>query len=108
MKQFSTLAVRTIDTTVASGPLLNHENSRTVYRDMLEQFLEPQVVQDDIIHDDGFQRDGTPCHYAYIIQDYLNDQFPDHWIGRGGNRSWAPRAPDLTILDFFAWGSVKA
>ncbi|KAJ4436649.1 hypothetical protein ANN_16780 [Periplaneta americana] len=46
------------------------------------QFLEPQVLQDGIINYVAFQHDGAPCHYAAIIQNYLNDQFPNRWIGR--------------------------
>ena len=28
-------------------------------------------------------------------------------IGRGGTTVWPPRSPDLTTLDFSAWGYVK-
>jgi hypothetical protein len=29
------------------------------------------------------------------------------WIGRGGPKSWPPRSPDLTPLDFSVWRYVK-
>ncbi|PSN33103.1 hypothetical protein C0J52_19410 [Blattella germanica] len=92
------------------GPYFFNEKTVTgiVYLDMLQQFLEPQLIQDGIIHDVVFQQDGAPCHYANIMKDYLNDRFPNRWIGRGGNRPWAPRSPDLTPLDFFAWGFIKS
>ncbi|KAJ8874382.1 hypothetical protein PR048_025230 [Dryococelus australis] len=32
---------------------------------------------------DVFQNDGTPCHYAVIVQNYLNNWFPERWIGQG-------------------------
>ena len=38
---------------------------------------------------------------------FLNETFPDRWIGRDGPISWPPRSPDITPLDFFLWGYVK-
>jgi hypothetical protein len=26
------------------------------------------------------------------------------WIGRGSNKPWPPRSPDITPLDTFFWG----
>lgn len=31
-----------------------------------------------------FQHDGAPAHYARIVRNFLNQQFPHRWIGRGG------------------------
>ena len=39
---------------------------------------------------------------------YLNETFPGRWIGRAAPRMWAPRSPDLTPLDLFAWGFIKS
>ncbi|PSN43367.1 hypothetical protein C0J52_23096 [Blattella germanica] len=33
--------------------------------------------------------------------------FPRRWIGRGSPRIWAPRYPDLTPFDSFAWSCMK-
>ena len=71
-----------------------------VYLDMIDQFLEPQLLTvgiDTVV----FQQDGAPCNYAVIVRDYLDRHFPGRWIGRGGKQSWAARSPDLTTLDFF-------
>lgn len=38
----------------------------------------------------------------------LDRQFPDHWIGRRGTVEWPPRSPDLTPLDLWLWGHLKA
>ncbi len=40
--------------------------------------------------------------------DYLNQVFPDRWIGRRGPLEWAARSPDLTPCDFFHWGFLKS
>jgi len=68
---------------------------------MLEQFLEPHHLTDDILDTVVFQQDGAPCHYAIIVVDYLYRRFPGRWIGRGGTQPWAARSPDLTPLDSF-------
>lgn len=59
-----------------------------------------------------FQHDGAPAHYALSVRNLLNDMFPARWIGRGSQKSqapieWPPRSPDLSPLDFFAWGYMK-
>jgi len=54
-----------------------------------------------------WQQDGTPAHFDRIVGTYLNDNFPDRWIGRLGPIAWPPRSPDLTPLDFSIWGMLK-
>lgn len=53
------------------------------------------------------QHDGAPSHSTQEIRDYLNTNFPNRWIGRGGTINWPARSPDLTKCDFFLWGFVK-
>ena len=78
-----------------------------MYLDMLEQFLEPQLIDDGIKKNTiVFQQDGAPPYFATIVRDYLNQAFPRRWIGRGSQRIWAARFPDLTPSDFFAWGFI--
>lgn len=49
-----------------------------------------------------FQLDGAPIHYAAAVRGWLNDTFPERWIGRNSPLiHWPPRSPDLTPLDFF-------
>lgn len=48
-----------------------------------------------------FQQDGAPPHYARHVREYLNNIFPNRWIGRRGFLEWPARSPDLTPLDFF-------
>lgn len=54
-----------------------------------------------------FQQDGAPPHYAADVRRYLDQVFPNRWIGRRGSIEWPPRSPDLTPLDFFLWGHLK-
>ena len=64
-----------------------------VYLDMLERFLELQLLTADILDTVVFQQDGAPCHYAIIVRDYLDRRFPGRWIGHGGTQPWAARSP---------------
>jgi hypothetical protein len=54
-----------------------------------------------------FQQDGAPAHNAIIVEQYLNQIFPNRWIGTNGLVPWPARSPDLTPLDFFLWGYLK-
>lgn len=39
--------------------------------------------------------------------DFLNENFPQKWIGTGGPFEWPSRTPNLTPLDYFSLGYVK-
>ena len=49
------------------------------------------------------QHDGCPAHYSEIVRNFLDEAFPDRWIGRGSLFPWPARSPDLTCLDFYLW-----
>lgn len=92
------------------GPyLLPNRLNSAVYlafiRDILPNLLENVPLQ--VRNVMWFQHDGAPAHFGEIVQDYLNDAYPERWIGRGGPVSWPARSPDLTPLDFFLWGHMK-
>lgn len=80
------------------------------------QFLQetiPELLEDlplNLRHEMFFMHDGAPPHFARNVRDYLNEQYPDRWIGRGQNAPihWPPRSPDLTPCDYFIWGALKA
>ena len=71
-------------------------------RDILPEMLEnvPLQVRQRL----WFQHDGAPAHFALDVREYLNNVFPNRWIGRGGPVHWPPHSPDLTPMDFFIWG----
>jgi len=54
-----------------------------------------------------FQHDGAPLHYTQHVRDYLNESFPNRWLGLGGPVAWPPRSPDLTPLEYYLWGQMK-
>lgn len=55
-----------------------------------------------------YQQDGAPAHFSVMVRNYLDQIFPDRWIGRRGAIEWPARSPDLTPLDFFLWGYLKS
>lgn len=85
---------------------LNGEN----YLEFLLNDLPEMLVEVPIFNEDRpivFQHDGCPAHWRLIVREYLNNVFPNSWIGRDGPISWPPRSPDLTPLDFYVWGRAK-
>ena len=74
---------------------------------MLQNYFIPQLEQLNLKDDIMFQQDGAPCHFALRVRQFLDQEFFNRWIGRGGQFYWPPRSPDLTPLDFFLWGHVK-
>ncbi|EZA47915.1 hypothetical protein X777_15034, partial [Ooceraea biroi] len=70
----------------------------------------PQLLEDVDLHTRQrmrIQLDGAPPHYAVIVRNFLNQEYNNRWIGRGGPVAWPPRSPDLTSPDFFLWGYIK-
>ena len=54
------------------------------------------------------QHDGAPTQFGQDVRNYLDGSFPNRWIGCGGPVHWPSRSPDLSSLDFFLWGALKA
>lgn len=81
----------------------------TGYLDLLRNQL-PGLLENEpqeIVQTMWLQNDGCPAHYAREVRAYLNEAFPERWIGRMGPILWPPRSPDLNPLDFFYWGCLK-
>jgi hypothetical protein len=77
------------------------------YLTMLQDFFIPELRRLRLVNSILFQQDGAPPHFSREVRRFLDNIFPNRWIGRGGPIRWAPRSPDLTPLDFFLWGHVK-
>ena len=75
-------------------------------RDIVPKMLEnvPLQVRQRL----WFQHDGVPAHTDLDVREYLNEVYPNRWIGRGGPVQRPPRSPDLTPMDFFIWGKMKS
>ena len=46
-------------------------------------------------------QDGAPAHRAHTAIQYLNEQFPQKWIGRNSLFKWPARSTDLNPVDYF-------
>jgi hypothetical protein len=89
---------------ISSGPSLGGYRVYIQYSivQLLENFAVPQIPPSFI-----FQQDGAPPHFHRDVTTFLDETFPGRWVGRGGPTAWPPRSPELTTLDFFAWGFIK-
>jgi hypothetical protein len=54
------------------------------------------------------QQDGATAHTARTSMALVRERFPLRVISRFGDINFPPRSPDLTVLDFFLWGYLKA
>ena len=77
------------------------------YGHMLRTEFVPALEAKGILRASHFQQDGAPAHTAIATRQFLNDVFPDRWIGKHGPVSWPPRSPDLTSCDNALWGMLK-
>lgn len=78
-----------------------------IYLTMLRDSLIPDLDQFGS-RPQWFMQDGAPPHYGLQVRRWLDEIFPQHWIGRRGPKEWAPRSPDLNPMDFAVWGCLKA
>jgi hypothetical protein len=78
------------------------------YLEMIRDSVLPVLRQWPNFGDIVLVQDGAPPHWARIVRDYLDEEFPMRWIGRGSPFiPWPPYSPDLTPMDFFIWGHLK-
>lgn len=92
------------------GPhILPHRLTGEVYLDFLENIL-PVLLDDENIDTGGiyFQHDGAPPYYRLIVRNFLSDNFPNRWIGRGGPYGWPSRSCDFNPVDYYVWGFLKS
>jgi hypothetical protein len=78
------------------------------YMQMLQNQVLPTLQQWPNFNNIVFVQDGAPAHYALTVRAFLDQNFPNRWIGRSSPFiRWPPRSPDLTPMDFFIWGHLK-
>jgi hypothetical protein len=51
---------------------------------MLQNFVIPQIDEDDLQECAALQQDDAPPHLRADVEQFLNDHFPDRWAGIGG------------------------
>jgi hypothetical protein len=68
---------------------------------MPQQFLIPQLDENDQKGRIHFQQDAAPPHYLEEVREYLNTRFPGLWNGRAAPIAWQPRSTDLTPLELY-------
>lgn len=92
------------------GPFFLDENlNQEVYLNLLENHLLPALeeIPANRRRNMFFQQDGCTPHSTLLIRGWLDENFPNRWIGRYSELPWPARSPDLTPLDFFLWGYLK-
>jgi hypothetical protein len=75
-----------------------------VYLDMLQQFLVPQLDEDDQEGRIHFQQDGAPPHYLEEVHEYLNTHFPRLVDWLSGADSISTLFSESYIPGFFLMG----
>lgn len=92
------------------GPcILPHRLTGNAYLNFLREDFEELFDEVDLQTRRAmwFQHDGAPAHSSRTVKAFLDERFPDRWIGRGGPIAWPARSPDLTPLDYYLWGHMK-
>ncbi|GFT82384.1 uncharacterized protein TNCV_2388811 [Trichonephila clavipes] len=78
------------------------------YKNMLENFVAPQMLQHQCLDSITFMQDGAPPHIRICVQQSLRQHFTnDRVISRAFPTAWPPRSPDLNPCDFWLWGVFK-
>lgn len=79
------------------------------YLDLLRDHVMPQLRRKRKMSTVVFQQDGAPPHYGTAVRNFLKENFPEtRIIARGVGTPWPPRSPDLSPMDYWFWGMVKA
>ena len=63
------------------------------YLSMLQNFFIWEMRKLHKVRSIIFQQDGAPAHFSTDVRQYLDNHFPNRWIGRGDPIRWAPRSP---------------
>ena len=91
------------------GPYFFKETVNGVrYREMLDNFVIPELRRKKKLKTTWFQQDGATCHTATETLELLRTYFGNRIISRGCDIIWPSRSPDLNCLDYFLWGYLKS
>ncbi|GFU26599.1 uncharacterized protein TNCV_1837271 [Trichonephila clavipes] len=93
--------------TTLNGPVTYTVTARR-YKNMLENFVAPQMLQHQCLDSITFMQDGAPPHIGLCFQQFLRQHFTnDRVISRAFPTAWPPRSPDLNPCDFWLWGYLR-
>ncbi|EZA58874.1 hypothetical protein X777_00695 [Ooceraea biroi] len=84
---------------------LNGNNYRQFLETQLPILLEDVSLQ--IRNQLWFMHDGTPAYFSRTAREFLNNNYINRWIGRGGPIVWPARSSALNPLDFYLWGHLR-
>lgn len=82
---------------------LNSEKYLNLLQNEIAAAFEEIAGNDEV----WYLHDGCPAHNGLNVRRFLNDTFPNKWIGRGGEISWPPRSPDLNPCDYYFWPFIQ-
>ena len=75
------------------GPFILHDIMNAErYLTMLRDKVWPIISAWDNIEDLIFLQDGAPPHFAIVVREWLNAQFPGKWMGCRGSHEWTARS----------------
>ena len=77
-----------------------------VYLNLLQHCLMPSISEH---FEKGyyFQQGGAPTHCHHDVRFFLNEIFPNRWIGQKDFVKYPSHLLDLAPLDFFLWEYLK-
>lgn len=91
--------------------IISHNLNGDIYENFLREEL-PSFIPDlplALRRDMYFQHDGCAAHYRRSVRVWLDANYPNEWIGRGGSIAWPAKSPDLMLMDFYVWwGHMKS
>ena len=74
------------------------------YKKHLEKQLFPAIERIYPRNDWIFLQDGASSHTSNLVQEFLNEVIPRHFIKKD---QWPPNSPDTNLLDYYFWNQVK-
>ncbi|GFT95813.1 uncharacterized protein TNCV_311661 [Trichonephila clavipes] len=93
--------------TTRNGPVTCTVTARK-YKNMLENFVAPQMLQHQCLDSITFMQDGAPPHIGLCVQQFLRLHFTNDRVNsRAFPRAWSPHSPNLNPCDFCLWVYLK-
>jgi len=78
------------------------------YRQLLTEFVRPELTRRRKLSRTWFQQDGATSHTARETMNCLRRMFGSRLISKNAETVWPPRSPDLSTCDYFLWGYLKS